>query len=36
VVAERHGLIGDLRSELAGGASERHVAMRDWLEGARA
>jgi GTP cyclohydrolase IV len=34
VIAERFGLLGDLRSELASGVpSERHVSMRDWLEG---
>jgi GTP cyclohydrolase IV len=34
VVAERHGLIGELRSELDGGASTHHVTMREWLESA--
>jgi GTP cyclohydrolase IV len=34
VVADRYGLLGELRSELASGRhSERHVTMRDWLEG---
>jgi GTP cyclohydrolase IV len=34
VIAERFGLLGDLRAELATGVpSERHVSMRDWLEG---
>jgi GTP cyclohydrolase-4 len=33
VVAERHGLIGDLELELASGEREgRHVTMREWLE----
>ncbi len=33
VVAERHGLLGELLRELEGGArAERHVSMRDWLE----
>ncbi len=35
VVAERHGLIGELREELADEIHvERHVTMREWLEGA--
>jgi GTP cyclohydrolase IV len=35
VVADRFGLLGELRRELASGEhSERHVSMRDWLEGA--
>jgi len=34
VVAERHGLIGELRAELADEVHvERHVTMREWLEG---
>ncbi|MET0818670.1 MAG: GTP cyclohydrolase MptA, partial [Solirubrobacteraceae bacterium] len=34
VVADRHGLLGELRHELASGEhSERHVSMRDWLDG---
>jgi GTP cyclohydrolase IV len=34
VVADRYGLLGELRGELASGEhSERHVALRDWLEG---
>ncbi|MEA2368139.1 MAG: cyclohydrolase [Thermoleophilaceae bacterium] len=33
VVAERHGLLGDLMAEVAGGdAPGRHVTVRDWLE----
>jgi GTP cyclohydrolase IV len=33
VVAERYGLIGDLRAELESGThSRRHVTMREWLE----
>ena len=33
VVAERHGLVGDLARELAGeGAPPRDVTMREWLE----
>src|SRR3954466_13670756 len=36
VVAERHGLIGELARELREGEHQvRHVTMRDWLEGAR-
>ena len=35
VVAERHGLLGDLARELRGEEQPaRHIAMRDWLEGA--
>ncbi|MEA2136714.1 MAG: cyclohydrolase [Solirubrobacteraceae bacterium] len=34
VVAERFGLLGELRSELATGASAaHHVSMREWLDG---
>jgi GTP cyclohydrolase IV len=34
VIAERSGLLGDVRAELASGEpSERQVSMRDWLEG---
>jgi GTP cyclohydrolase-4 len=34
VVAERFGLLGELRGELASGDhSETHVSMRDWLDG---
>ncbi len=34
VVAERFGLLGQLRSELASGeAAPHHVSMRDWLDG---
>jgi GTP cyclohydrolase I/GTP cyclohydrolase-4 len=34
VVAERHGLLGELRRELASGERvARHATMRDWLEG---
>jgi len=34
VVAERFGLLGELRRELASGAhAARHVSMRDWLDG---
>jgi GTP cyclohydrolase I/GTP cyclohydrolase-4 len=34
VVADRYGLVGELRRELASGEhSERHVSMRDWLDG---
>jgi GTP cyclohydrolase I/GTP cyclohydrolase-4 len=33
VVAERYGLLSDLRAELDAGAhSRRHVTMREWLE----
>jgi hypothetical protein len=35
VVAERHGLMLDLASEIETGERvARHVAMREWLEGA--
>jgi GTP cyclohydrolase-4 len=36
VVAERYGTVGDLRSELAGGAHgpRRHTELRDWLRAA--
>jgi GTP cyclohydrolase I/GTP cyclohydrolase-4 len=35
VVAERFGLLGELRHELATGESARHhVSMREWLDGA--
>ena len=35
VVAERHGLVGELREELrTGRPSPRHLALRDWLDGA--
>jgi GTP cyclohydrolase IV len=35
VVAERHGLLGDLLREARGdGSSSPHVTVRDWLEGA--
>ena len=34
VVADRHGLLGELRGELASGEhSARHVSLRDWLDG---
>ena len=34
VVADRHGLLGELRGELASGDhTSRHVSLRDWLEG---
>jgi GTP cyclohydrolase IV len=34
VVAYRHGMLGELRRELASGVhSERHVSLRDWLDG---
>jgi GTP cyclohydrolase-4 len=34
VVADRYGLLGELRNELASGDhSARHVTMRDWLDG---
>jgi GTP cyclohydrolase-4 len=34
VVADRHGLLGELRHELVSGEhSARHVSMRDWLDG---
>jgi GTP cyclohydrolase IV len=33
VVAERHGLLGELRQEIAAGdRAARHVTMREWLE----
>jgi GTP cyclohydrolase I/GTP cyclohydrolase-4 len=33
VVAERYGTLGELRTELGGGASvARHLTMREWLE----
>ena len=32
VVAERHGLLGDLRREVDHGEAGRHVTMREWLE----
>jgi GTP cyclohydrolase I/GTP cyclohydrolase-4 len=33
VVAERYGLIGEVRAELASGAhSSHHATMREWLE----
>jgi GTP cyclohydrolase IV len=33
VVAERHGLLGELTREIAAGErAERHVTMREWLE----
>jgi GTP cyclohydrolase-4 len=33
VVAERHGVLGELRRELASGEhSERHVSLSDWLD----
>jgi GTP cyclohydrolase I/GTP cyclohydrolase-4 len=35
VTAERFGLLGELRAELAGGEPSRHhVSMREWLDGA--
>jgi GTP cyclohydrolase IV len=37
VVAERHGLLGELRREVESGEhAARHASMRDWLEGADA
>jgi GTP cyclohydrolase I/GTP cyclohydrolase-4 len=34
VVAERYGLLGELRSELATGEpAPRHVTVREWLDG---
>jgi len=34
VTADRYGLLGELRGELASGEhSARHVSMRDWLDG---
>jgi GTP cyclohydrolase-4 len=36
VVAERHGLLGDLLREAGGeGLASPHVSLRDWLEGAQ-
>jgi GTP cyclohydrolase I/GTP cyclohydrolase-4 len=36
VVADRHGVLGELRGELASGEhSARHVSLRDWLDGPR-
>jgi GTP cyclohydrolase-4 len=33
VVAERYGLLGDLREELSSGDHQRHhLTMREWLE----
>jgi GTP cyclohydrolase IV len=32
VVAERHGLVRELRGELEGSPSARHLSMRDWLD----
>jgi len=34
VVAERHGLLGELTREIAEGERARHVTMREWLESA--
>ena len=35
VVADRHGMLGELRAELASAEhSPRHVSMRDWLDDA--
>jgi GTP cyclohydrolase-4 len=35
VIAERFGLLGEIRAELAGGEPARHhVSMREWLDGA--
>jgi GTP cyclohydrolase I/GTP cyclohydrolase-4 len=34
VVAERHGLLGELAREIAEGHAARHVTMREWLESA--
>jgi hypothetical protein len=31
VVAERHGTVGELRTELRGGDVARHTDLRDWL-----
>ena len=37
VVAERHGLLGELRREIESGEHvQRHVPMREWLEGVTA
>jgi GTP cyclohydrolase I/GTP cyclohydrolase-4 len=34
VVAERHGQLGELQRELASGEHvERHLTMREWLDG---
>ena len=34
VIAERFGMLGEIRSELESGVmSDRHVSMRDWLDG---
>ena len=34
MVAERHGLLGELIAEIDGGErAARHVTMREWLEG---
>ena len=34
VVAERYGLLGELRREISSGEHvEHHVSMREWLEG---
>ncbi|CAA9523371.1 MAG: GTP cyclohydrolase I type 2, partial [uncultured Solirubrobacteraceae bacterium] len=34
VVAERFGLLGELRAEVASGTPvPRHASMRDWLDG---
>jgi GTP cyclohydrolase-4 len=33
VAAERHGTLGELRRELAGGDSPRHTTLREWLDG---
>ena len=33
VEAERHGVLGEMRAELAGGAHvHRHMGIKDWLE----
>ena len=35
VVAERHGLLGEIRRELASDAHDpRHTTLREWLDGA--
>lgn len=34
VVAERFGLLGDLRAEVVGGPAGRHVSRREWLDAA--
>ena len=37
VMAERFGMLGELRAEVAGGEpSQHHVSMREWLDGAAA